>query len=428
MKFSILVLHNLGDPLSWRQTMVEKELCLPLFAPEHNYLIHDSELPLPQYVQDINFDAIILTQTFLSKRADPSRFLNIRNNYEFIKESNAFKIALPQDDYTCCDILDNWMMDWNVDLVYTVCHNDWDILYKNYHSTGRLIQGYTGYISKDLINRGSIVKPLHARTIDVSYRASALSPVFGILGKIKTEIGNRFEAAAYGNNLNLDLSTNSSKTITGLDWYDFIENSKSMLGVNSGSSLLDPHGQINIKVHKFMMRNPKASFEEIEAECFPNLDGEYVFTAISPRNIECAILNTAQILTPGQYSNFIQPWEHYLPIEPDMSNLMEVLPILNNSEHLEKLIKNCKDAILSFSILRYENHVSELLSHITNGSKLTNNQRDSSKSLIIKYNLDVRAKSANYWEKKRVRLRLNRVLISLGARRIKYFFINTLHK
>ena len=428
MKFSILVLHNLGDPLSWRQTMVEKELCLPLFAPEHNYVIHDSELPLPQYVKDIKFDAIILTQTFLSKRSDPSRFLNTRNNYDFIKESNAFKIALPQDDYTCCDILDNWMMDWNIDLVYTVCHNDWEILYKNYHSTGRLIQGYTGYISNDLINRGSIVKPLLARTIDVSYRASSLSPVFGMLGKIKTEIGNRFEAAAYGYNLNLDLSTKSSKTITGLDWYDFIENSKSMIGVNSGSSLLDPLGLINIKVHKFMMLNPKASYEEIESECFAHLDGEYVFTAISPRNIECAILNTAQILTPGQYSDFIQPWEHYLPIEPDMSNFSEVLSILKNKEHLERLIKCCKDAILSFSVLRYENHVSDLLKQIASGSKLTNCQRDSSKSLILKYRSEVGEKKDHYWVKKRLKLKLKKVLINTGARKIKYYLINTFAK
>ena len=424
MKFSILVLHNLGDPLSWRQTMVDKELCLPLFAPDHNYVIHDSELPLPQYVKDINFDAIILTQTFLSKRSDPRRYLNTRNKYEFIKESNAFKIALPQDDYTCCDILDNWMMDWNIDLVYTVCHNAWEILYKNYHSTGRLVQGYTGYISNDLINRGSIVKPLLARTIDVSYRSSSLSPAFGMLGKIKTEIGDRFEAAAYGYNLNLDLSTKASKTITGLDWYDFIENSKSMIGVNSGSSLLDPLGLINIKVYKFMMLNPNASYEEIESECFEHLDGEYVFTAISPRNIECAILNTAQILTPGQYSDFIQPWEHYLPIEPDMSNFSEVLSILKNKEHLERLIKRCKDAILSFSVLRYENHVSDLLKQIASGSKLTNFQRDSSKSLIVKYRSEVGEKKEYYWVKKQLKLKLKKLFLNAGARKIKYYLIN----
>jgi hypothetical protein len=291
-----------------------------------------------------------------------------------------------------------------------------------------LVQGYTGYISNDLISRGALAKPLLDRAIDVSYRASSLSPVFGMLGKIKTEIGDRFEAAAYGHNLNLDFSTKSSKTIVGLDWYDFIENSKSMIGVNSGSSLLDPIGQINSKVYKYMMRNPKATYEEIESECFANLDGKYVFTAISPRNIECAILNTAQILTPGQYSNFIRPWEHYLPIEPDMSNFDEVFSVLKNKERLEKIIKNCKEAILSFSVLRYDNHVSDLLNQIASGSQLTNWQRDSSNSLILKYRLEVGKNRDNYWVKKRLKLKLNKVLINLGARKIKYYFINTFEK
>ena len=80
--------------------MYEKELCLPNFAPEHNYLVHDFELPLPSYITDIHFDAIILTQTFLSKRQDPGFRQRLNEVYAFIGSMQCFKIALPQDDAT----------------------------------------------------------------------------------------------------------------------------------------------------------------------------------------------------------------------------------------------------------------------------------------------------------------------------------------
>jgi hypothetical protein len=428
LKLSILVLHNLGDPQYWRHALVEKELCLPLIAPEHKYIIHDSEMPLPEFVKDIRLDAIILTQTFLSKRNDPTLYRKIRSNYDFIKDTDAFKIALPQDDYTCCNILDKWMIEWNIDLVYTVCHDHWDVLYKNYYATGRLVQGYTGYISNNLIRRGRDVKLIENRPIDVSYRAASLSPVFGKLGKIKTEIGELFEKAAQEFNLNLDLSTKSSATITGTAWFDFIENSKSMLGVNSGSSLLDPEGLINIKVYNYVQLNPSASYEEIEAKCFPGLDGKYIFTAISPRNIECALLKTTQLLTPGTYSNFIKPWEHYLPIEPDMSNIRENIAILKNVKQLEKITSSCKNAILSYPELRYENHVADLLIRIKEGTQLSGEQRDNTIHLIEKYKLLISKSQKFFWMKKRFKLRLRGGLANMGARKVKYFIMNLLTK
>lgn len=83
-------------------------------------------------------DGIVLTQTFLSKRRDPGQFHRVRENFSFVGSSPAFKIALPQDDYTSNAILDRWMDDWNMDLVYPVRTDGWDLLYPIYGRRGQL--------------------------------------------------------------------------------------------------------------------------------------------------------------------------------------------------------------------------------------------------------------------------------------------------
>jgi hypothetical protein len=422
MKLNILVLHNLGDPSTWRESMVEKELCLPRFAPEHNYVVHEALLPLPSYVREMHFDGILLTQTFLSKRADPVLFPMFLRNYAFVRDSTAFKIALPQDDYTCHAVLDRWMVDWKVDLLFPACINDWKIFYPLYAAVGRMRQGYTGYISRNLIERSATVKPISERDLDVTYRAARLAPEFGRLGMIKSEIGKRFEQAARerGMDLKLDLSTRSKDAVVGTKWYDFIANSKCMLGVNSGASLLDPEGSISLSVHAHLQLRPAASFEEVEAACFPGQDGLEDYTGISPRNMECALLGTVQILTPGPYGNFLSPWKHYLPIEPDMSNFDAVAERLGDIPYLQSMANACRDEILSHPELRYENHVEDLLAEIRGGSTLSGPDRQSSAPLFDRYRADSGPQD-HFWKRRRARARLRETFARLGLRRAKYF-------
>lgn len=417
---NILVLHRLGDPRTWRESMVEKELCLPKFAIGHNYLVHDFWLPLPGYVKEIAFDAIVLTQTFLSCRTDPRMRERLHREFGELLHSSVFKIALPQDDYTSSGVLDRWMCDWCVDVVFPACTNDWQVLYPSYFNLGRLCQGYTGYINDDLIDRTGSPRPIVERATDVAYRAANLSPVFGRLGQTKTEFGERFLRAAFGLSLRMDVSTRPQDSILGVRWYDFIENTRCMLGVNSGSSLLDPEGDINAAVFRYLQRHPEASFEEVEAACFPGLEGRYEFTAVSPRNLECALFGTVQILAPGAYGGFLHPWEHYIPLEPDMSNFTDVAPLLGDYSYLQAMAGRCRESILSYPELRYSHHVDELIKEIQNHTRLTDAERGLSVSLIERYRFDMEEIAPAFWRKQRLANRVRQSLGDLGLRQLKY--------
>jgi len=428
-KLNILVLHKMGDPLLWRTAVRDLEFMLPTYAPKHNYIVHTTELPLPNFVRDINFHAIVLGPTFLCARYNSVAFQKILNNYDFIRTSDAFKIAMSQDDYDCSAILDRWMVDWKIDLVYTVCPEYWTVLYPKYSKVGKIELGYTGYISDSWIDSWKNTKPFSERSIDVSYRANKLPPNFGTIGKIKGEIGELFKKTVLGEKFNLDISTDPKKMIPGDRWHSFMEDSKFCLTTNSGSSLLDLEGEIRKKVNYYLAKQPKASFAEVEKECFLGEDCKYKFLAISPRNIEAALAKTVQIATPGPYNGLLKAYEHYIPLEPDCSNIEEVLSIIKDTQKVNKIANNCKEAILSKDGLRFKNHVRDIIEKIQNSAsskKMNGTSEKDMQQYILKYKNKMVKKTEIFWRKKRMIKPFKEFAKQLGVKRIITLLYNRL--
>jgi hypothetical protein len=421
-RLAVLILHGLGDPQTWRTAVRDVEYLLPDHLPRHDYVVHSAELPLPAFVQQTKFHAIVLGPTFLCARYQPWTLEKVLADYAFVGQSDAFKIALPQDDYDCHELLDNWMMDWRVDALYAACSSDWPVLYPRFSQTGRIEQGYTGYIPDAWFRRFENPKPHAERTIDVSYRARRLPPNFGRIGQTKSEIGARFAAHPATAGLRRDISTDPGDLIFGSRWHDFVENSRFCLASNSGSSLLDPVGTIRRCVERELIRKPSATFEDIEARCFPCEDGRYQLTAISPRNIEAAMANTVQVATPGPYSGILSAGEHYILLEPDCSNAAAVVEQMRDTTLVSRLAVNARAAVLSAPELKAANHARRLVSQIENGvgSKRIQGPAPGEMTTVIdRYRSEVTAKSASFWEARRRRARLRNVVVALGARKLK---------
>jgi hypothetical protein len=359
-KLNILVLHSLGDIESAPLFLRHHVFLLQQNCAEHNYLYHDTALPLPRYVRETAFDVIILDVTFLCARWNAPKVLSrIKNEYQFVKNSDAVKIAFPQDEYDCNEILDEWMCDWNVDVVYSVISEHWDVLYPKYHKKGHIRLGFTGYVNESLIDRKR--KPFAKRTIDIGYRAKKLLPYFGRLGETKWTIGRDVNALAKAAGLKVDISVGDKSTLLGEAWLEFIDNSKFTLGANSGSSLLDPRGKIQHDIRNYFIDNPRATFIEVEELFFKGLDGQFQFTAISPRVMEAALLDSCQILVEGEYSNILVPMEHYIPIKNDASDFDQVLEAMKDQSLVDQMIRKCRSTILDTSDLRSKNMARKIL-------------------------------------------------------------------
>lgn len=350
-KLNILTLHRLGNPARRLQAVEELEFMLPLFQPQHNYIMVDVDYPVPDYIRDFKFDAVILNPTFLGSRVWPQGYQDVRQKFDFIRHSDAVKLAFPQDDYYSTAVLEQWMIDWQVDHVYTVCPQHQDILYPRLASEGiGLSLAYTGYASANWVENWRSPKARDSRLVDVCYRTLKSPPYAGSMSYSKYQLGDNFVSQLPSlHGLKLDISSDINDKIPGSQWHDFIQNARFCLVGRSGSSLFDPHGEYRAKIRQYVDTHPDWTFEEVKRTCFAEADRQYEFTAISPRNLEAALAETVQIAHRGDkddYNGLFQPDEHYIPIEPDASNILEVLEKMQDQSLVGKLVKNSKELVL----------------------------------------------------------------------------------
>jgi len=123
--------------------------------------------------------------------------------------------------------------------------------------------------------------------------------------------------------------------------------------------------------------HPDATFTEIEAACFPGLDGRAEMTAISPRLFDAAMLGTAQILIEDDYLRVLEPWEHYIPTNSSVSNIDEIADALRNLALLEQLTEATRDALIGSGEFSYQGFVERVFAETVSGSGIRRPLRDS---------------------------------------------------
>ena len=407
-KLNILVLHSLGNPKTAPNFLRHHVFFLQENLPEHNYIYHDTAFALPEYVSATAFDAIILDVTFLCARwAEPEQFESLKETYAFVQHSEAVKIAFPQDEYDCHILLDDWMCEWGVDVVYSVISSGWDLLYPRYHTIGEIRLGYTGYVSEAMLRM--VPKAFDDRMIDIGYRARKLPPYFGRVGETKWKIGQAIESACASTELKTDIVLGDEGTLHGTAWLDFLNNCKFTLGANSGSSLLDPRGDIQRRVRAYLNEFPEATFEQVEEHCFKGLDGHHSFTALSPRVLEAGLLKSCQILVEGQYSGIVRAWEHFIPIKEDASDFDRVHQAMGDQSRIAQMIANCRAAILDVEDLRYKNKARKVIDVIGDlvSRKGVVSDCDAVEKTSKRYRNDVANKYVRLWRRQELSRRLS---------------------
>ena len=348
---SVLVLHRMGNPRLVPAFLPGHVRSFERSWPDGACLFHDVSLPLPDWVRFLPFEAVFLDVTLLATRwMGPAVHGLVRDSYSFVRDLPALRVAFPQDEYDCSGILDDWMCDWKVDVVVSVIDGHREVLYPRFGKVGEIETGFTGYVDEALIDRAW--PPSHRRPIDIGYRAKRLPPYFGRLGELKWTIGRDTIAMCEGLGLRLDIAVGDGAALPGGHWLDFVGSCRAMLGSPSGSSILDRDGSIQRRVRAFVSRHPHATFEEVEAACFPGKDGERSFTAISPRSLEAALAGTAQLLAGTGYSGVMDPGVHYFQLDPGAANIRDAVELLRDQPALERMASRCREAVLAHPGLR----------------------------------------------------------------------------
>ncbi len=262
-----------------------------------------------------------------------------------IRNFSGLKALFIQDEYRSVNALHESLRALRMDVLFTcVPQSEAEKVYPVESLPGiAKISNLTGYVPESLLSLP--VSPIAERPIDVGYRTRKPPFWLGELAYEKWRIAEKFGEYASETGLNLNLSYNEAERLYGPAWTEFVSNCKTMLGVESGSSVFDFDGSLQRDVEEYVALRPDASFEEVQKKFLLPHEGLIRYNQISPRSFEAAALRTVMVLYEGEYSGVLKPWRHYIPLRRDFSNFPEVLATMRDSAKLQQIADNAYNEV-----------------------------------------------------------------------------------
>lgn len=360
----VLVVYYQGDYVE-RKTVDEHLYSFRRYAePGCSIYYLNAFLGVPGWITRVSFDLVIYHYAFVGMKWMRREFPRFLAGCEPLKRVSGHKMAIHQDEYVNSDQVNDFLRDFGVKTMVTcLVESEWEKVYPRARSgLEHYLTVAPGYVDEEALAWIQTL-PAAPRTIDIGYRARNVPYWLGRHGTLKGEVAIQFKRARATDDLRLDISTEYKDVFYGDEWYRFLLRCRTVLGSEGGASLHDADGAIRDRVDAHVAAHPDASFDEVEAACFPGLDGNLDLFAISPRHFECAMTRTTQVLVEGQYHGLMKPGVHYIEIKKDWSNIPEALEQVRDVALCERLAETCYKDLVASGRHTYRVFVKRLLDH-----------------------------------------------------------------
>lgn len=362
-------MHNIlicyfGGKYPVRATILDHLYSFQRYSGQRCYYVDLAVGVLPEYVSRVPFDLIIFHTIFLSARWNLETFNKIVNKVRSLKNSPAVKVVIPQDEFYCTSAVCDFINEFGIQHVFSVSPpSEWQKIYQTVDFTKvQFHEVLTGYLEDRTLERiNQIAKTVHTRDLDIGYRAWRAEPWLGRHGFLKTRLAEIFQQESSARGIKADISTRAEDTLHGDTWYEFLLRCKYTIGVEGGASILDWDGSIREKNNRYVSQYPQATFEEIEAACFPGLEGSLSLFAISPRHLEACATRTCQLLIEGDYNGVLIPGRHYIELKRDFSNLEDVLSQMADDSLRMKIVETAHHDVVESGKYLYQSFVRQVL-------------------------------------------------------------------
>lgn len=335
-RLRVLVLYWSPQPGTMRPAIRHHLGALAHGRNRHEVVYYNALQGAPRWLSRLDFDAVVLHTTLLCIRWS-HLFPLLKWRLGWLSAIDAVKIAAPQDEYDHSEILDEWLFELGTDVILSNFTGSLRrVLYPIMQERAHFEHALTGYIDPLTLERcRKLRRPLKERALDVVYRATDLPMWFGRHGRLKSEIGRVVAQYASARGLRCNVSTRPDDVLVGEDWFRFLASGRSVLGCESGSSVLDRRGEIRAHIQwRQATASAPLAFEDLDRELPAGWD-EHAFVAVSPRHFEAAMTGTAQVLVEGSYDGVLEAGRHYVPIRRDLSNLDEVVERIQDVDYLQ---------------------------------------------------------------------------------------------
>ena len=279
------------------------------------------------------------------------------------------KIQFLQDEYRWVDAITAMSRELGVHVLYSVVPPDnVAAIYGGRLPDTEVVFTLTGYVPEEPL-KGRVL-PTADRPIDVGYRGRSTPWWLGRLAFEKIEIGRAFLRNAPPG-LRVDIAWTENARIYGSDWTRWLASCRATLASESGSSIVDFDGSVEQAVRAYLADRPAASYQEIERDVLSTFPPTVSINTASPRIFEAAAVGTALIMFPGTYSGVVEPWQHYIPLAKDFSNIDDVIDHVRDTAYLEKLTARAHDDLIAsgqYSYARFIESFDELVAERVRGA------------------------------------------------------------
>jgi len=287
----------------------------------HRYYYVFNRAALEKNTDFSAFDVIVIFWSVFLPGPELSRVVRAR-----IREAPAVKVSFLQDEYREVRTVNAAMRELGIQIVFTcVAEADHETFYPRsliptLEATYRVLPGYV----PAYLERVPCPAP-GTRPIDVGYRSRDQPYYLGDLGREKRIIAERFRAICEMHGLRGDISVAESDRLYGRKWIEFLRRSRCSLGTASGASVVDLTGTIRERCELYQARRPEATYDEVRARFFADVDGTLVIDTVSPRVFEAAALHSTLVHHEGGYGGVLEADEHYIRVERSYSNIDDVV-------------------------------------------------------------------------------------------------------
>ena len=307
---------------------------------KHRCFYHNFVYQFDPEMDFSKFDAVVFTHNFwLPALSGPQR--------QAIHNIKALKVLFLQDEFQYLRDFNKVMAEMGINIMFTcAAERDFDQFYpkKLIPSLREVHQNLTGYVT-DTLTRPRL-RARGPRRWDVGYRGRAPIYYMGLLGQHKTRIAEEFTALCQREGLSHNISYQEDDRLSGQHWFDFLRATRVQLGSPSGTSIVDLDGSLIEAEQKYRAEKPHATFQEVYDKILKRHEGKMKIDTVSPRHFEYAATGATMAMVRGDYGGYLQADEHYIPIEPDYSNLNEVATQIRDRKLCREMADRAHDHLI----------------------------------------------------------------------------------
>jgi hypothetical protein len=320
----------------------------------------NTDLGFPPRLRDLPVGAVVLHYSLFHGTG-----YMLRDFWEFLADTDAYKIAFFQDEHHYCRKRFAFLNEYAVDCVFTCLEpSEFEKVYGRFTEVPKLVSHIPGYVSRTMIDGASrFALPDEQRPIDIGYRGRSLAPYMGRAALEKGEIATRFGELAGDSGLRLDLSAQEGSRMYGDDWWRFLGSCRGMLGTEAGTSVFDLRDEARREYRRLAKQGP-VTIEQLEQGPQGELEGNVYYRTASPRHFEAAAFGVCQILYEGRYSGVMEPGIHYIPLKKDFSNLDEVLETFRDPEARRRITTAARRDLIDSGRWSYETFVRDVFDQV----------------------------------------------------------------